>query len=115
MGLFDGTPLQRPVTCERCGQVMQECRCPRDASGKIVLPSEQSATVRIENRGKGKVVTLIEGLNPVASDLNELVKSLRAKCASGGTVKSNSIEIQGDHRAAAVQLLGSLGYRTKVK
>ena len=32
-GLFDGTPLVRPVTCQRCGKPLADCRCPRDAAG----------------------------------------------------------------------------------
>jgi|ERR1051325_5009660 translation initiation factor 1 len=115
MGLFDGTPLERPVTCERCGKTVKDCHCPRDASGKILLPASQTAIVRTENRGKGKLVTLVEGLDPVASDLNALLKSLKSKCASGGTTKGESIEIQGDHRASVAQLLESLGYRTKIR
>src|SRR5258708_329397 len=115
MGLFDGTPLERPVTCERCGSVMEECRCPRDASGKILLPTQQTATIRLANKGKGKWVTVIQGLDPAASDLPALLKSLKARCASGGTAKDDCIEIQGDHRTLIAELLSSLGYRTKVR
>jgi translation initiation factor 1 len=111
MGLFDGTRLERPVTCERCEKPLPECKCPRDASGQIVVPGEQIALLRLEKRGKGKIVTLVEGLDPDASDLSSLLKQLQSRCATGGTLREKCIELQGDHRPAASQLLESLGYK----
>lgn len=113
MGLFDGTKFERPVTCEVCGKAMAECTCPRDAGGMVLPPSKQTAVIRLEKRPGGRVMTLVEGLDPVASDLQALLKALRSRCAAGGAVAANAIEIQGDHRDAAVQHLESLGYRTK--
>jgi translation initiation factor 1 len=114
MGLFDGTSLQRPVTCELCEKPLDECRCPRDASDQILPPQKQTAMIRLEKRPGGKVVTLIEGLDPSASDLDELLKQLKSKCATGGTVKEGVIELQGDHRAVALTMLSLMGYRTKL-
>ena len=113
-GLFDGTPLQRPVTCEICGKPLAECRCPRDASGQILLPNQQTAAARLEKRPGGKVVTVIEGLDPTAADLEGLLKQLKNKCAAGGTIADAAIEIQGDHRAVVEAILQSQGYRVKV-
>jgi translation initiation factor 1 len=112
-GLFDGTPLERPVTCERCAQPRAACRCPRNAAGEITLPADQPARVRREKRG-GKLVTVVSGLDPVATDLAALVKELRAALGAGGTVKGDTVEIQGDHREALVARLRELGYPAKV-
>lgn len=91
-----------------------ECACPRDASGKIVTPGQQSPRVRRETGGRGgKAVTVISGLDPVATDLNVLAKDLRSRLGAGGTVTDGKIEIQGDHRDRVVEMLKSLGYAAK--
>ena len=116
-GLFAGTPLERPVTCEVCGQVLDECRCPRDAEGNVLLPRHQTAILRREKRRKGKVVTTITGLDPVASDLPAILKQLKTACATGGTLAgdhSDTIELQGDHRDRAAALLQELDFKTKI-
>jgi translation initiation factor 1 len=108
-GLFDGTPLERPVTCERCGSPRAACACPRNGAGEITLPASQAARVRREKRG-GKVVTVVTGLDPVATDLATLLKQLRVALGAGGTVKDGVLELQGDQRAALVERLRALGY-----
>ena len=112
-GLFAGTPLERPVTCEVCGEVIAECRCPRTKSGRVLLPKDQPARVQRERRGGGKTVTVISGLDPVASDLPGLLKKLKTACAAGGGVNGETIEIQGDHRDKIVELLRAIGYPAK--
>jgi translation initiation factor 1 len=113
MGLFAGTPLERPVTCERCAQPLSECRCPRDRTGRVLLPKDQKARVRRERRN-GKMTTVIAGLDPVATDLKALLKELKTSLGAGGTVNSDQeIEVQGDHRDKLVALLKSRGYDAK--
>lgn len=111
-GLFDGTSLQRPVTCERCGNALLACVCPRGADGKVLLPKDQSARVRREQR-RGKVVTVIAGLDPKASDLAGLLKQLKTTLGAGGTVANCEIEVQGDHRDKVVAWLVKMGYPAK--
>jgi translation initiation factor 1 len=113
-GLFDGTPLERPVTCEVCEQPLSQCACPRGATGAVLLPKDQPARVGREKRRKGKVVTVITGLNPVASDLDAILTQLKSTCAAGGTISGGRIEIQGDHRERAVSFLRGLGYPAKL-
>ena len=112
-GLFDGTRFERPVTCEVCGKPMDECACPRSAAGKVLPPSQQTAIVRLEKRPGGKLVTLVEGLDAHASDLPALLKLLKGRCAAGGTVQEDTVQIQGDHRPAVEQALRAQGYRVK--
>jgi len=111
-GLFDGTPLERPVTCESCGKALPECTCPRDASGKVCRPQDQEARVRREQR-RGNWVTVVGGLDPRATDLKALLKDFKARCAAGGTVLDDGIEIQGDYRDRVVQVLKERGYPAK--
>ncbi|MHC5113189.1 MAG: translation initiation factor [Planctomycetota bacterium] len=113
-GLFAGTPLERPVTCEVCEKPLADCTCPRDAGGRVVRPGDQVAVVRTEKRSRGKVVTTVSGLDPVASDLEAIAKDLRGRCASGGTVSDGVIVVQGDHRETVAEELRAGGYRVRV-
>ena len=113
-GLFDGTPLARPVTCEVCERPLAHCVCPRNESGAVMLPTDQPARVGREKRRKGKTVTIITGLDPVASDLDAILGQLKAACAAGGTISQDRIEIQGDHRERALGILRDLGYPAKL-
>lgn len=111
-GLFAGTSLERPVTCERCERVLAQCECPRGADGAIKLPKDQPARVRREQR-RGKMVTVITGLDPAATDLPAMLKRMKTRLGSGGTVSDGVIELQGDHRDRIVAELIKLGYPAK--
>ncbi|MEM9752096.1 MAG: translation initiation factor [Planctomycetota bacterium] len=112
MGLFDGTALERPVTCERCDEPLATCGCPKSASGFVCLPADQHARVRREKR-RGKWVTVVSGLDAHASDLPALAKQAKKRWAGGGGTTGDGFDIQGDHRDAAVAWLKSLGYPAK--
>jgi translation initiation factor 1 len=113
-GLFAGTPLERPVTCERCERPLAECTCPRDAAGQVLLPRDQAARVSREKRSGGKVVTVVTGLDSSATDMSALLKALRSACAAGGTVSEGRIELQGDHRDKVLAILKGKGYPAKL-
>ena len=67
-----------------------------------------------ETKGrKGAGVTLITGIPSHPEGLKQIAKELKQKCGTGGTVKSNVIEIQGDHRDLLVKELSSRGYTVK--
>ena len=111
-GLFDGSKLERPVTCPACDKPQGECTCPRDAQGNLCGPQDQGARVRREKR-RGKWVTVVTGLDANATDLKQLAKTLKAKCASSGSITDDGVEVQGDHRDTIVAHLKSLGYPAK--
>ncbi len=92
---------------------MDQCACPRDASGQIRRPKDQLALVGCEKRRKGKTVTVITGLDPVASGLGAILSKLKSACAAGGTISEGRIEIQGEHRQRVVAILLDLGYPSK--
>ena len=112
-GLFHGTSLERPVTCEACEKPLSDCRCPRDAAGAILPPSKQTAKIRVEKRSKGKVVTVIAGLDPVASDLESLLGELKSACGAGGAIDEGAMTLQGDQRDKATARLRAMGYTVK--
>jgi len=114
--LFAGTPWDRPPTCERCGRLESECACPPAAEEPVRLdPATQTARLRREKRAKGKVVTVVAGLDPAGNDLPELASRLKTRCGVGGTVKDGLIELQGDHLDSAEAALRAFGYKTARK
>jgi len=112
MGLFDGTSLERPVTCDRCDKPLKDCACPRNAAGQVCEAKDQPARVRREKR-RGQWITVVYQLDPVATDLKILLKSLKKACAAGGSVNDDGVEIQGDHKDKVLKHLLKLGYAAK--
>jgi translation initiation factor 1 len=77
--------------------------------------SEQKLTVQASRKGrKGKTVTVVSGFQTSTTLLTELAKKLKSQCGSGGTVKDQTIEIQGDHCQTLAEVLKKLGYPVKV-
>lgn len=77
---------------------------------------EGDGIVRVgrETKGrKGKGMTVISGVPTHPQGLKDLAKKLKQKCGTGGTVKGQTIEIQGDHRDLLVAELQSMGYTVK--
>jgi translation initiation factor 1 len=76
---------------------------------------EQNLRVQASRKGrKGKTVTVISGFQAKPETLAALLKQLKTQCGTGGTVKEDTIEIQGDHTQKLVQLLVQLGYKAKI-
>ncbi len=62
---------------------------------------------------KGKPITLIEGYEGSDEELKNIAKIFKKKWSVGGTVKNNSILIQGNFRDKIMQQLGIMGFKTK--
>ena len=78
-------------------------------------PQEQNLRLQASRKGrKGKTVTIITGFQSQPETLTKLLKQLKSHCGSGGTVKDNTLEIQGDHTDKLVQFLTNLGYKVKI-
>jgi translation initiation factor 1 len=78
-----------------------------DGKGKTVH-------VSLDTQGrKGKVVTLVSGLQHNPSTMDEIARSLKQFCGTGGTVKEGKIELQGDQRVRAAGKLKEMNYRVK--
>jgi translation initiation factor 1 len=78
-------------------------------------PNQQQIRVQSSRKGRGgKTVTVISGFQAKSETLATLLKTLKAQCGAGGTVKDMEIEIQGDHREKIVQVLVKQGYKAKV-
>ncbi len=113
MRLFAGTPFDRPPHCDRCGELESVCTCPPPEPERVA-PETQTAALRVEKRKRGKVVTVVRGLNPADNDLAGLLTRLKNICGAGGTLADGALEIQGSHIERIRTELVNIGYKVKV-
>ncbi|MEM8946688.1 MAG: translation initiation factor [Planctomycetota bacterium] len=114
--LFAGTQWDQPPQCDDCGKLQTDCNCPpsADHSAKpLIEPSKQTAKLAVEKRKRGKLMTVIRGLPATDNDLPALLSRLKSECGAGGTIKDDTLEIQGDHLDRLAQVLASIGYRVQ--
>ena len=85
---------------------------PNDESPVDIIPSAlQKLKIKLDTKQRaGKAVTLVQGFVGKEEDLQQLGKSLKNFCGSGGSVKDGEIIIQGDHRDKVLQWLVRNGY-----
>jgi translation initiation factor 1 len=77
----------------------------------------RDGTVRImrDKKGRGgKTVTLVVGVPGSEAVLTQLTRDLKQQCGTGGTLRGDVIEIQGDFRTRLQELLVKRGYAVKL-
>jgi len=67
----------------------------------------------VKEKRRGKVVTIVKPFFLSANDLKALLKTLKKKLGTGGTVKDETLEFQGEVREALQVQLDKLGYGFK--
>lgn len=84
--------------------------------GIVSLPSQQQLVyLHRDSKGRGgKTVTLVKKLVLSEDDMKDLAKKLKQVCGSGGTIKADMIEIQGEHREKIAETLSKMGYKVKI-
>ncbi|HDH05188.1 MAG TPA: translation initiation factor [Nitrospirae bacterium] len=83
-------------------------------SGEKISPGRQKIRVRLDRKRRGgKSVTVIEGLRMPDAELKNLLKQLKSGLGTGGAIKDNLLEIQGDRRNAVMAALENMGYKPK--
>ncbi|MFK7736766.1 MAG: translation initiation factor [Pirellulaceae bacterium] len=110
MGLFDGTPLERPVLCEVCGKLEAECNCP-PAQEADTPPEKQRLKIRVDKRKRGKLVTVISGFKCRQEQMQATLTKLKDDLGTGGTIQENTLELQGDQTKRCGATCEKLGYR----
>lgn len=98
-----------PEICNRCGLPKEICVC------EEIAREQQNITIFTVKRRYGKMVTVIEGIDANDIDIEELAKTLKTKCAAGGTVKGGNIELQGDHKRKAMEALREMGFSPEAR
>ncbi|HLC63472.1 MAG TPA: translation initiation factor [Candidatus Nanoarchaeia archaeon] len=90
--------------CPICGLSKDLCVC------EEIAKEEQRIKIKAVKRRFGKITTVIEGIDNKQINIKDLAKKLKEKFACGGTFKSNTIELQGDHTQRAKEELVRLGF-----
>ena len=88
--------------CPKCGLPLQACVC------EEIAKTEQRIQIKTEKKRFGKIITVMSGFQDV--ELKTLAKNLKQELACGGTVKENTIELQGDHSKTAKKVLAKFGF-----
>ena len=95
--------------CPICGLPKELCMC------EEIAREQQSVRISIDSRRYGKNVTFIDGIDGNDIDIADLAKTLKSRCAAGGTCKDGRIELQGDHKKKVKAVLEEMGFRTEVR
>ncbi len=80
-----------------------------------VLPKgkRQVRLERTRSGKKGKLVTLIKGLELDPLEAKKLLKRLKIACGTGGTLNGDLLELQGDQVIKTLDFLCKEGFRPK--
>ena len=71
-------------------------------------------TVQLERKGRGgKLVTVINGLQMPRKKKEGLLRQLKTRLGTGGTITDTTLEIQGDHCCPVIDAMASMGYAAK--
>ena len=94
--------------CPKCGLPKELCVC------EDIAREQQKIIISVDKRRYGKMMTIVDGINPHELDIDGLITKLKKKCASGGTIKEGRIELQGDHRSKVKETLEEMGFIVEV-
>ena len=120
--VYDSDAVQ-PGHCPTCGKRLDRCSCGetrparRARTGPKVLNLPRDGVVRLlrDKKGRGgKTVTLISGLRGSPAPLEALASDLKRMCGTGGTLRGDVLEIQGDFRDRLRDELERRGYPVKI-
>ncbi len=84
------------------------------AAALPTLQHNSPVRVQLDRKGRGgKSVSVITGVKSPTNGKKALLKHLKTKLGTGGAIKGDNLEIQGDRRDDIVVLLNELGYKAK--
>ena len=100
--------------CPKCGWPAADCHCSSSlAAPDEPVPEKLSTRLRLENRGAGKSVTVVDGLPKNGPFLESLARELKKSCGTGGHAGEGLVELQGDQRERLRELLGKKGFAVR--
>ena len=94
--------------CPKCGLPKEICVC------EDIAREQQRISIVVDKRRYGKMMTIVDGINPHELDIDTLISNLKTICACGGTIKDGKIELQGDHRIKVKESLEKIGFMVDV-
>ncbi len=78
-----------------------------------IRPPQKHQLHFVKEKRRGKVVTIVKPFYLEKTDLQALLKTLKKKLGTGGTLKDESLEFQGDIPELLRTHLEALGYQFK--
>ncbi len=78
-----------------------------------IKPPQKHQLYFAKEKRRGKVVTIVKPFYLTKNDLQALLKILKKRLGTGGTVKENSLEFQGDIKELLYKHLKTLEYSFK--
>ncbi len=85
-----------------------------DTQNSVVPKGNRQVRLERTRSGKkGKLVTVIKGLELNQIEAKKLLKNLKIACGTGGTLKGDFLELQGDHISKAKDFLFKEGFKPK--
>jgi translation initiation factor 1 len=90
--------------CPKCSFPKELCIC------EDLEAEDQLIRISNERRRWGKIVTIVKFNGDFDLDLDDLSTKAKKKCASGGTYRDKTIEVQGDHRLKLKKFLINEGF-----
>jgi translation initiation factor 1 len=115
--VYDSDAMQ-PGRCPTCGKRSDRCSCGvartrEPAKAPANVPRDGVVRLLRDRKSRGgKTVTLITGLPQ--NVLTTLVSELKRACGTGGTLRGDVIEIQGEFRERLKAELERRGYTVKI-
>jgi translation initiation factor 1 len=91
--------------CTTCGLPKDICQC------EEMSKEQQPLRIVLDKRRYGKDVTIVEGVGE--ETVKDVCKTLKNRCACGGTVKEGKIELQGDHKKKVTEVLVEMGFQVE--
>lgn len=97
--------------CPGCRRPVADCVCSRQG----VATGDGVVRIQRQKQGRGgKEVTVITGLQRDSAQLKDLARAMKRRCGVGGAVKGGNIELQGDQREVAREVLEAEGFKVKL-
>lgn len=71
--------------------------------------------IHLDRKKGGKIVTIIKNLVISADQMSDYSRQLKIKCGVGGSVKKDSILLQGNQRNKVIEFLQNRGFKNVKK
>jgi translation initiation factor 1 len=95
--------------CGTCGRSLHKCKCKSEAR-PIGTNTARTPQIQLEKKSRGgKEVTVVSHLGLSGAQLSEILQLIKRRLGTGGTLKNQSLEIQGNRIAEVRELLSSQG------